>query len=452
MRDGDPLRIDLPPAVATVLATLRGSGYEAALVGGCVRDLVRGEQPADWDVATSAPPEVVASLFRGATWENQFGTVTVRDPEGGPGIEVTTYRVEAGYRDQRRPDEVRWGESLAEDLARRDFTINAMAWLPDEGSEPSGRLVDPFGGAADLEDGLLRAVGDPEARFGEDALRLLRAVRFATRFGMRIDPSTEVAIRTHAPDAGGLSGERVRDELMRILAGALPPSRAFEMMERLGLLTVLLPELAALRDVQQSKPLAGDALDHSLRAADALPAADPVLRLAGLLHDVGKATTQADGHFLFHDREGSLLAEQILLRLRAPRAEVARVARLVRQHMFAYTRDWTDAAVRRFVRRVGVDLLPDLFALREADDIASGIDEPPSGWRELRERVAAVAGDPLETGHLAISGDDLVAELGIAPGPPIGQLLAALLEAVVEDPGLNSRDRLLELARAMASG
>ncbi|MEP7041006.1 MAG: CCA tRNA nucleotidyltransferase [Chloroflexota bacterium] len=452
MRDGDSLRIDLPPAVATVLETLRAGGYEAVLVGGCVRDLVSGEQPADWDVATAAPPEVVASLFPRASWENQFGTVTVRDPQGGRSIEVTTYRVEAGYRDQRRPDEVRWGESLAEDLARRDFTINAMAWVPDERSSGNGRLVDPFGGAGDLEDGLLRAVGDPDARFSEDALRLLRAVRLAARFDLRIDPATGAAIRAHAPDAAGLSGERVRDELMRILAGAAPPSRAFELMEPLGLLIVLLPELAALRGVPQAKPLAGDALDHSLRAADALPAGDPLLRLAGLLHDVGKATTLADGHFLHHDRDGALLVEQILLRLRAARAAVTRVTRLVQHHMFAYTPDWTDAAVRRFARRVGVDLLFDLFALREADDVASGINEPPGGWRELRERVAAIAGDPLQAGHLALSGDDLVAELGIAPGPAIGQLLAALVEAVVEDPGLNSRERLLELACAMASG
>ena len=452
MRDGDPLRIDLPPAVAAVLDTLREGGDEAVLVGGCVRDVVLGHAPADWDVATSAPPETVANRFPGATWENPFGTVTVRDPGGGRGIEVTTYRVEAGYRDQRRPDEVRWGRSLGDDLARRDFTINAMAWLPESDADGSGRLVDPYGGAADLEDGLLRAVGDPEARFHEDALRLLRAVRLATRFGLRLDPATEAAIRANAPAAAGLSGERVRDELMRILAGAAPPSRAFDLMERLGLLGVLLPELAALRGVPQAKPLAGDALDHSLRAADALPAGDSVLRLAGLLHDVGKATTLADGHFLHHDRDGALLAEQILLRLRAPRAEATRVGRLVRHHMFAYTPDWTDAAVRRFVRRVGVDLLADLFALRAADDMASGVEEPPGGWRQLRERVAAVAHDPLEAHHLAVTGEDLVTELGIPPGPRIGRLLAGLLEAVLEDPALNSRDRLLDLARAMASG
>ena len=452
MRDGDPLRIDLPPPVAAVLEALRASGDEAVLVGGCVRDLVRGEQPVDWDVATSAPPERVAALFPGASWENAFGTVTVRDPHGGRGIEVTTYRVEGGYRDQRRPDDVRWGRSLPEDLARRDFTINAMAWQPAGVDGGTGRLVDPFGGAADLEAGLLRAVGDPGERFDEDALRLLRAVRLATRFDLRIDPATGAAIRTHAGDAAGLSGERVRDETMRILAGAAPPSRAFALMEDLGLLRVLFPELTALRGVPQAKPLAGDALDHSLRAADALPASDPVLRLAGLLHDVGKATTLADGHFLHHDREGALMAEEVLLRLRLPRADGDRVARLVRHHMFAYTPDWTDAAVRRFVRRVGIDLLEDLFTLRAADDVASGVVEPPSGWLELQRRVASVLGDPLEAQHLAVSGDDLVSELGIPPGPLVGRLLSGLLEAVLEDPSLNSRDRLLELARAMASG
>jgi tRNA nucleotidyltransferase (CCA-adding enzyme) len=225
-------------------------------------------------------------------------------------------------------------------------------------------------------------------------------------------------------------------------------------MEQLGLLTVLLPELAALRGIPQAKPLAGDALDHSLRAADALPPSDPVLRLAGLLHDLGKATTQSDGHFLQHEQAGERLAGQVMLRLRAPRAEMTRVGRLVLHHMFTYSPDWTDAAVRRFVRRVGADLLPDLFALRAADDAASGVRDPAvGGWEELRRRTtAAIASDPLEASHLAVSGDDLVAELGIDPGPLIGRLLAALLEEVLEDPTLNSRDRLLALARTMASG
>jgi tRNA nucleotidyltransferase/poly(A) polymerase len=449
MRDGDPFRIRLPELVRTVLARLLDAGEEAALVGGGVRDLLLGDPPADWDVATSAPPEKVADLFPGSTWENPFGTVTIRDPGGGRGVEVTTYRVEGGYRDQRRPDHVAWGRSLTDDLGRRDFTINAVAWLADDLATGLGRLVDPFEGSQDIEHGVLRAVGNANARFEEDALRLVRAVRFATRFNLEIDSTTEAAIGEHAPAAATLSGERVRDELFRIIAGARPPSVAFALMERLGLLQVLLPELAALRGVPQAKRLEGDALDHSLRTADALPPGDPALRLAGLLHDLGKATTLANGHFIGHESAGAELAEVVLRRLRSPRAETNRVVRLIRLHMFAYRPSWTDAAVRRFVRRVGIDLLDDLFALRAADNAASGFREPATGGLdELRVRVAeVVASGPLDAGQLAIRGDDLVAELGIAPGPEIGRLLARLLDAAIEDPAVNERERLLELAR-----
>jgi tRNA nucleotidyltransferase (CCA-adding enzyme) len=449
-RDGETLTLALPAAVRHVLATLAAGGAEAALVGGGVRDAVRGAVPTDWDVATSAPPEVVAAAFPRATWENAFGTVTVLpDDEGEPSVEVTTYRVEGTYRDRRRPETVRWGSSLDDDLARRDFTINAIAWLPDDLAAGRGRIRDPYDGAGDLRAGVLRAVGDPDERIAEDALRMVRAVRFATRFDLRLDEPTAAAIRRHAPAAAGLSGERLRGELERILAGDAPPSAAFRHMEELGLLAVILPELAALRGVPQAKALPGDALDHSLRTVDALPAADPTLRLAGLVHDLGKATTLADGHFIGHERAGAELAETLLRRLRCSRSQVARVVRLVRHHMFAYTPDWTDAAVRRFVRRVGADLLEDLFALRRADNAASGAREPArGGLDELRARTArAVAGDPLGPGQLAVDGHDLVRELGLAPGPEVGRLLAALLEAVLDDPALNRSEALLALAR-----
>jgi tRNA nucleotidyltransferase (CCA-adding enzyme) len=448
MRDGDPLTIPLPTEVATALASLIRAGAEAALVGGCVRDLVRGVTPGDWDIATSLPPETVSGLFAGSTWQNRFGTVTVRPDPETRALEITTYRIEGGYRDHRRPEEVRWGGSLHEDLARRDFTINAMAWVPEDLASRRGHLADPFGGAPDMAAGVLRTVGDPDERFGEDALRLLRAVRFANRFELRLDPATEEAIRRRASDAAELSGERIRDELLRVLAGRQPPSRAFELMERLGLLEVVLPELAALRDVPQAKALPGDALDHSLRTADALPAHDEVLRLAGLLHDLGKATTLSGGHFLGHDREGAVIADAVLRRLRMPRRDAHRVMRLVEQHMFTYTPDWTDAAVRRFVRRVGVDLLEDLFALRAADNVASGAAEPASGGlAELRERArAAVSGGALEAHHLAVDGNDLMAALDLRPGPIVGRLLTRLLEAVIEEPALNRRDHLLALA------
>lgn len=451
MRDGATLVLSLPASVADVLDRLMRDGDEAVLVGGCVRDVVRGEQPVDWDVATGAPPELVAQRFPGSSWENRFGTVTVRGADGLT-IEVTTYRIEGPYADRRRPDAVRWGDSLADDLARRDFTINAMAWSPTDLAAGVGRLVDPFGGAADLATGVLRAVGDPDERFAEDALRLVRAARFATRFGLTLDAATEAAIRRHADAVSGLSGERVRDELLRIMRSeAAPPSVALLLMERLGLLAPLLPELAALRGVPQSKRLHGDALDHSLRTADALPPGDPILRLAGLVHDIGKATTLADGHFHDHERVGADLAEAMLRRLRIARADATRIIRLVREHMFAYLPEWTDAAVRRFVRRVGDDLLDDLFALRSADNAASGAEEPPTGGLpELQRRVAdVIASDPLHARQLAVDGDDLQA-IGIPPGPGLGRILDRLLEAVLEDPGLNVRERLLELARGWA--
>jgi len=435
--------------VASVLRTLHRAGHEAALVGGSVRDLLSGEQPIDWDVATSAVPEQTTALFAGSVWENRFGTVTVPGP---PRVEVTTYRSESGYADRRRPAHVRWGRSLRDDLSRRDFTINAIAWVPVDLARRRGLLIDPYDGRRDLRERVLRAVGTPARRFDEDALRMLRAVRFATRFGMRLEPQTEEAIRHLAPTAATLSGERVRDEILRILGSrAAPPSRAFLLMEHLGLLRVLLPELAALRGVPQGKVLPGDALDHSLRAADALPPDDPILRLTGLLHDLGKATTLADCHFIGHERVGADLASVLMHRLRFAQSQVERVTDLVGEHMFAYSPEWTDAAVRRFIRRVGAGRLDDLFALRRADNAASGVAEPAgAGVPQLMARVQReLGGAPLEQRQLAIDGNELMAALDLPPGPDVGRLLAALLEAVLDEPARNRPDELLALARRL---
>jgi tRNA nucleotidyltransferase/poly(A) polymerase len=451
--------IDLPTPVASVLGDLLAAGHEAALVGGCVRDLARGETPGDWDVATSAPPEAVAALFPDSTWTNPFGTVTVRSEDAGSGpmtVEVTTYRSESGYRDARHPTEVRWGERLEDDLERRDFTINAMAWVPDDVAAGRGHLLDPFGGQEDLAAGLLQAVGDPEQRFTEDALRLLRAVRFTTTLDLAMDPATEAAVARLAPAAARLSGERVRDELLRLLSWSGSPSVAFALMERLGLLAVVLPELAALRGVEQGKALAGDALDHSLRTVDALPPTDPLLRLAGLLHDVGKAPTAADGHFIGHETAGADLVRRRMRALAFPLADVERVTHLVRHHLIQYTPTWSDAAVRRFLRRVGTDLeMTDLIALRRADTAASAgpeVGDPAAD--ELERRMAALReAAVLSVGELAVSGDDLILELGLAPGPEVGRLLRHLLGAVLDDPSRNERATLLAIARdAHAAG
>ena len=443
---------DLPAAVIGVLDRLGRAGHEAALVGGCVRDLLRGVRPLDWDVATSANPVAVVALFPAATWENRFGTVTVRAEPGHLPVEVTTFRIEGAYRDHRRPEEVQWGTSLDEDLARRDFTINAMAWVPTDLPRGEGRIADPYSGRADLERRVLRAVGDPSHRFAEDALRLVRAVRFAARFDLAIEPATLEALRRQAPLAADLSGERIRDELLRILGAhdaARPPSAALRLMEEVGLLAVVLPELAALRGVPQAKLIDGDALDHSLLTADALDPDDPFLRLVGLLHDVGKATTLTEGHFYGHETVGARMVEAILRRLHFPREQIVRGQHLVRQHMFAYAAEWTDAAVRRFVRRIGPAAISELFALRRADNAASGVTEPVvGGLDELRVRIGVeLATHPLTARQLAVRGDDLVRELGLPPGPIIGRLLRRLLEAVLDDPSRNDRSMLLELAR-----
>lgn len=446
----EPLKLDLPQFVAGTLRTLTDAGHEAAVVGGSLRDILHGDAAADWDLATAATPEEVTRLFPDARWENPFGTVTLAGP---PRVEITTYRSEGSYRDRRRPDVVRWGSSLTEDLSRRDFTINAVAWRPRDVEAGIGDLVDPYGGRADLQRRVLRTVGDPELRLLEDALRLLRAVRFAARFELRIEAATEDALRRHAPAAAELSGERVRDELLRILSHD-PPSDALRLMERLGLLTVLLPELAALRGVEQRKSLPGDALEHSLRTVDALPGHDPILRLTGLLHDVGKASTGGDGHFLGHETVGAELAGRIADRLRLSRADAARVSELVRHHMFAYRRDWTDAAVRRFIRRVGRHRLRDLFSLRRADNAASGTREPlRGGIAELERRVAGeIASSPLRMSDLAMNGTDIARALEIGPGPEVGRVLRALTEAVLDDPALNTQERLTELARTLHRG
>ena len=451
--DDDVVELRLPDPVHHVLSTLEAAGHEAVLVGGVVRDQLLGQTRADmdWDAATSAEPAAVAALFPSATWENRFGTVTVR---GLPSVEVTSYRTESEYADARRPDEVRFGASLVEDLARRDFTINAMAWLPVDLAAGRGRIVDPHGGRADLASRVLRTVGDPGLRFAEDALRLVRAARFAASLDLSIEPATEAAIVALAPRVASVSGERVRDELLRILE-IDQPSRAFRLLERLGLLSIILPELAALRGIPQAKAIPGDALDHSLAAVDAVPAVAPTdTRLAALLHDLGKATTLAHGHFIGHETVGAALAGDVLKRLRVGRARSERITNAIRQHMYHYDATWSDAAVRRLVRRLAHTDRDLLFALRRADDAASGTSAAGAPVQdELEERIAGeLERQPvlLLERRLAVDGHDLQQELGLPPGREIGRLMERLLDAAIDDPSINDRAALIARARALA--
>jgi putative nucleotidyltransferase with HDIG domain len=450
--DPAPGRRDpIPAAVRAIAGTLRAAGHEAHVVGGCVRDLLRGVEPADWDLTTNARPEQVVALFSGARYENRFGTVEV--DEGGGTYEVTTYRHDGPYTDHRRPDAVMFGERLDDDLARRDFTVNAMAWGAEAPGPPGGvlpALADPFGGAADVRARVLRAVGDPDTRFHEDALRMLRAVRLAAGLEFTIEPRTLAAIARQAGLAAHLSGERVAAELERLLA-AERPSVGLRLMAETGLLDVIAPEFAAQRGMAQNKIPGEDLWDHTLRAVDAPPPARPVVRLAALLHDVGKPATETPDGYPEHDKVGAEIAERILDRFHFPRATTARVVHLVRNHMFTYEAAWSDAAVRRFINRIGQHALEELFALREADNVGSGL-PPDTGLVELRRRVSdqLEAHVALSLRDLAINGDDLVAEVGLAPGPQVGRILGSLLDQVIADSALNDRPTLLLLAQSMA--
>ena len=436
----------VPAAVVDLLNALWASGHAAYVVGGSLRDTVLGRPAYDWDLATDALPEETLEVFPDAAYENAFGTVAVRGD--GPEYQITTFRSDHDYADFRRPHRVEFGVSLDADLARRDFTVNAMAWGAQPGDPPA--LHDPFDGARDVGARLLRAVGEPRARFEEDALRMLRAVRLATTLGFAIEAATLAAIRAAAPLAAHLSGERIATELGKIL-GADRPSVGLRLLAETGLLDAVLPELAAQAGVPQNKVPGEDLWDHTVRTVDAAPN-HPIVRLAALLHDVGKPSTQADGHFYGHETEGAEQARALLERLHEPRLVTDRVTHLVRQHMFRYEPSWTDSAVRRFIGKVGRDALDELFALREADNEGSGLDRTADALDELRARVAAEleAGPVLDRSALAIDGDDLMAELGLRPGRTLGRVLDGLLQRVIDDPSLNEAPTLLLLARDLA--
>ena len=414
-----------------------------------MRDVLLERPPADWDLATDALPERLLEIFPEAAYENRFGTVAV--PRDGELFEITTFRSDHDYADFRRPHHVEFTSTIELDLARRDFTVNAMAWGARPGA--AADLVDPYDGRADVAARLLRAVGDPQARFEEDALRMIRAVRLAATLDFGIEPGTLAGIEARSELVAHLSGERVAAELDRLLAAPVP-SVGLRLMCDTGMLAAISPELAAQRGIPQNKVADEDLWDHTLRSVDAAPATRPIVRLAALLHDIGKPSTFADGHFLGHEAAGARLAGVFLDRLHAPRAVRDRVVELVRSHMFSYEPGWSDAAVRRFIAKIGTlgeGALSELLALREADNVGSGLPAEAGRLAELKARIAAeLAADAvLDRRGLAVDGNDLMRELGLPQGPILGRILEALLERVIVDPALNDRPTLLLLARSL---
>lgn len=439
-------RIPVPSLLREIASVFSSRGRKAYLVGGAVRDILLKKEPGDWDIATDAPPEEVRTFFRRVIPTGiEHGTVTIHYK--GAQVECTTFRTEEGYSDGRRPDAIRYAATVEEDLSRRDFTMNAIAV-----SLPDGIIVDPEGGRADIKAGVIRTVGRAEERFAEDGLRPLRAVRFAAQLGFAVDPATLAAIRPALPVSARVARERVRDELVKAL-GSTRPSLCFRLMEDTGLLGLFLPELARCRGVDQRGNHRLDVLDHLLLACDLAPAGDLVVRLAALLHDVGKPDVRAEdgsGGYTFHRHEArsAEIALAVLDRLRFPKKTVEEAAHLVREHMFHYEDRWTDAAVRRFLVRVGVESLDRLLSLRLADTGAiAGIPAGPETLLPLRKRVDAVLAEraALSIADLAVNGNDLAA-LGIPRGPQLGIILRELFETALDDPAINERGRLLEIA------
>lgn len=438
-------RIVIPAQVQSILRRLNAAGYAAYAVGGCVRDSLRGEVPADWDICTDAPPAQTAACFsdcRTVLTGARYGTVTVLFD--GAGYEITTFRAEHGYSDSRHPDGVSFLRSLEGDLARRDFTVNAMA------ADLDGRVIDSFGGAEDLRQGIIRCVGDPVQRFTEDALRMLRALRFAARFGFAVAPETETAIHTLCGRLQAVAPERLRKELSGLLCG----NAARDVLERFAdVLCVLIPELAPCVGFRQwNYHHKYDVWEHTLRAVDAAAPTEP-LRLAMLLHDVGKPSSftmdkQLVGHFYGHAVIGAAMCETILRRLRYDNRTAELVTLLVREHGF-FLPEGSERRMRRLVSQFGEGPVRLLLQVRRADAIATGTaEDAEENYRadlELLERVSAAC---VSLPQMQIDGKDLL-RLGVREGPQVGAILRSLLDAVLDGRLENERETLLAAAREM---
>lgn len=441
----------IPTDVQSICRALRDRGHRAWIVGGCVRDVILGRPVSDWDVCTDAKPEQILATFpRAIPTGIKHGTLTV--VKSKIHYEVTTLRGEGSYTDGRRPDEVRFVDDITEDLLRRDFTVNAMAV-----DSETLALVDPWGGQRDLDAKILRAVGDAKARFSEDGLRVLRAARFSAQLEFALEPDTARAIPDTLDTYRKVSPERIRDEWVKAMK-ARQPSRAFDVMREGGLLGVTCPELLEGAGCEQNKHHVYDVWGHAMACMDACAPGDPILRLAALFHDVGKPRSRAfsdktaDYTFYGHELIGAEMVEPICTRLRFSNEERARITELVRQHMWHYD-GWKDSAVRRWIRRVGIERLPDLYALRDADILGKG---PGRSEPEELERTRALQahvervlaeGAVLTVRDLAIGGRDLMTELALPPGRILGQILEHLLELVLEEPAVNERATLLQNAR-----
>jgi len=434
------MKFKLPSPVIKVLQTLERDKFEAFVVGGAVRNLLTHVPVTDWDFTTNATPEQIQKLFPDSFYDNRFGTVGVKFDEQV--LEITTYRSESGYSDRRRPDRVKWGKTIAEDLTRRDFTVNAMA-LTDK-----LEIIDPFHGQKDLKQKIIRAVGQADKRFNEDALRMLRAIRIASQLGFLIEPKTLEAIVKNSALIKQISAERVRDELLKIIASPFP-KEGLQLMFNAGLLAHILPELIATRGVDQAGHHTKDVWNHSLDSLAASPSAETIVRLATLLHDIGKPVVKSSREgkkitFYNHEVVGARMAKTIARRLKLSKKQTDLLWLLVRWHMFQYEPKMTDKAIRRFITRVGRENINKMIQLRVGDRVGGG--SQASSWRlrEFQERIKQVLYKPFDINDLKVDGTDAMNILNIKPGPKVGEILKKIFNEVLADAKKNDREYLLK--------
>jgi len=453
--------VQLEKQVAEMVRNFQEKNYEIYVVGGAVRDLLSNKLVYDWDFTTNAQPEKMLEFLKDAFYDNSYGTVGIPNQiEGERQFEVTTFRTEHGYSDSRRPDEVKWGKTLEEDLQRRDFTINAMALKFPKLKKDKGKfvkidaeLIDKFGGQKDLKHKLIKTVGDPTDRFSEDALRMMRAIRIASELGFDVEEKTFDAIKSNATLINKISRERVRDELFKILKSA-HPYEGIVLFKDSGLLEEIIPELSKTFGVEQKSPGRHHIYDvgtHSLLSLKQVAErnSDPVVRLATLIHDIGKPQTLKrldNGTITFYNHEiiSGRIAKRISERLRFSKKDSEKLFKLVRYHQFTVDENQTDSAIRRFIRKVGKENISDMLDLRVGDRLGGGARE--TSWRleEFKKRLVEVQKQPFTVQDLKISGYDVMKALKIKSGPQVGEILNSLFDEVIKGEIKNEKKALLK--------
>ena len=444
------MEIKLPKEVKNILNKLDKSGFESYAVGGCIRDILLEKKPKDWDATTSAKPEQIQKIFPESFYKNKFGTVTVKTKNNKKElkeIEITTFRTEQKYTDKRHPDKICFTDNLKKDLSRRDFTINALA------IDKNDKITDLFNGKDDIEKRIIRAVGDPKKRFSEDALRMLRAIRLAIELNFEIEEKTFKAIKDNSGLLQMIAKERIRDEFIKMIMSK-NPEKAIELLEESNLLEYIIPELKKGIGVSQNKHHIYTIYQHSVLSLQFAAKRNYNLevRLAALMHDIAKPQAKRgegeNSTFYNHDYLGAKFSIKILERLKFPRKIIEKVALLIRNHMFVYNVDEvTEAGVRRLLRRVGKENINDLINLRVADRLGSGVPKAiPYKLRHLEYIIEKVSQDPISAKMLKINGNDLIKLLKIEPEPKLGLLIEALLSEALENPKINTKEKLSKKA------